>query len=666
MVSTILIRIKSPIIMYISLLILLNCTIISTLGESIEPEILFEAAFQGECHSNGPCQHLCFDLHDGTFECACHPGYILSDNGYSCLENSIAQEKRHQRKMKPNSSSSSLPSSLSSKDLSGRNRVLQEVNDLTRFNGKPQYHDAIYYSCESIECEAGGSCVENEDYHDHRVRCRCPLGRGGFFCEKPMEVRFPRFRGRSYLALPTLRDAHKSMKVTIEFRPEYHEGVLLYSGENQNLEGDYIAIVLNQGFVEFRFDCGMGEGVIASETPVILNSWNRLTIYRDGWSAWLQLNQERQIPGQSQGLFSRITFKLELFLGGSPNISLISARANSRLGFVGCVRKLEINGHSYDFRSDSRGDAIDGVDTDECNSDVCSNTSCLNGGQCVATSPERWICMCPLGFAGNHCERRSDFTIPSFNGSSYLQFTGLKETCLSFFEIQMIFKPRMPNGVLLYNGNRLDARGDFISINLVNGFIEFRFDLGSGPAIIKSREPVELNQWHSLLVTRTGQQGWLQIDNQPIVSGSSLGGYTQLSLSLNLFLGGVSDVKDVSSNSAISDSFSGCIKKITINGRLLMFLDEVLSGVNVIDCPNRHHCSNHHRCSTSSFVPSFSSSSSSTRSTKLSSPSLSSPLTSISSSSSLSSSPLNKRSFRKSTDSVIDSSRFINNHFNPF
>lgn len=67
-----------------------------------------------------------------------------------------------------------------------------------------------------------------------------------------MEVRFPRFRGRSYLALPTLRDAHKTMQVTIEFRPEYHEGVLLYSGENQNLEGDFIAIILNQGFVEFR------------------------------------------------------------------------------------------------------------------------------------------------------------------------------------------------------------------------------------------------------------------------------------------------------------------------------------------------------------------------------------------------------------------------------
>ena len=44
----------------------------------------FEAAFQGECHISNPCQQLCFDLHDGTFECACHDGFHLNLNGYSC------------------------------------------------------------------------------------------------------------------------------------------------------------------------------------------------------------------------------------------------------------------------------------------------------------------------------------------------------------------------------------------------------------------------------------------------------------------------------------------------------------------------------------------------------------------------------------------------------
>jgi hypothetical protein len=200
----------------------------------------------------------------------------------------------------------------------------------------------------------------------------------------------------------------------------------------------------------------MGEGVVRSERPVLLNSWNRVTVYRDGWTAWMTLNGGQQISGQSQGLFTDINFRLELFLGGSPNLTLVSQRTNSFTGFMGCTRKLEINGRSYDFRSDNRGDAIDGVDiglclftffwqkwrvwktdskgiscenlriwflyfmpfilhvvyfTEECGSDVCSRTTCQNGGQCVASSPDKGICLCPLGFGGINCELGKDFLL---------------------------------------------------------------------------------------------------------------------------------------------------------------------------------------------------------------------------------------------------------------
>ena len=115
-------------------------------------------------------------------------------------------------------------------------------------------------------------------------------------------------------------------------------------------------------FGNFRFDCGIGEGVVRSESPVVLNSWNRVTVYRDGWTAWMTLNGGQQVSGQSKAPITDINFRLELFLGGSPNLTLVSQRTNSFTGFTGCTRKLEINGRSYDFRSDIRGDAIDGVD----------------------------------------------------------------------------------------------------------------------------------------------------------------------------------------------------------------------------------------------------------------------------------------------------------------
>ena len=72
-----------------------------------------------------------------------------------------------------------------------------------------------------------------------------------------------------------------------------------------------------------------------------------------------------------------------------------------------------------------------------------------------------------------------------FNGNSYLQHIGLRRTVLSYAEMEFIFKPMDQTGLIFYNGYSSDRTGDFISLAMVNGFLEFRFDLGTGPAIIR-------------------------------------------------------------------------------------------------------------------------------------------------------------------------------------
>lgn len=42
------------------------------------------------------------------------------------------------------------------------------------------------------------------------------------------------------------------------------------------------------------------------------------------------------------------------------------------------------------------------------------------------------------------------------------------------------------NGLILYNGQKSDGKGDFISLSLHDGILEFRYDLGKGPATIRS------------------------------------------------------------------------------------------------------------------------------------------------------------------------------------
>lgn len=41
------------------------------------------------------------------------------------------------------------------------------------------------------------------------------------------------------------------------------------------------------------------------------------------------------------------------------------------------------------------------------------------------------------------------------------------------------------NGMIFYNGQKNDRKGDFISLALNDGILEFRYDLGKGPAVIR-------------------------------------------------------------------------------------------------------------------------------------------------------------------------------------
>lgn len=47
----------------------------------------------------------------------------------------------------------------------------------------------------------------------------------------------------------------------------------------------------------------------------------------------------------------------------------------------------------------------------------------------------------------------------------------------------MIIKPQHANGLLLFSGHH--DSGDYIALSLIDGFIEFAFELGSGPAIVR-------------------------------------------------------------------------------------------------------------------------------------------------------------------------------------
>ncbi|XP_046833468.1 pikachurin isoform X2 [Vespa crabro] len=424
---------------------------------------------------------------------------------------------------------------------------------------------------------------QQKEGNSFRQRCQCPLGRGGDRCQLEVEVRSPRFTGSGWLAFPALRAAYKHVQLELEFRPEAWDGVLLLAGERDDLQGDFMALILHHGFIEFRFDCGSGAGTVRSTQTVKLNEWNTLSVYRHRWDAWIQLNQEKRVQGRSEGLFSRITFREPLFVGGPGNTSGLE-RLPVRTGFKGCIRHLEANEHRYRFPLAPQGDAANGFDVEECTADRCSKVPCAHGGKCLTTGGDTAVCLCPLGYTGDLCETRVDLQVPSFNGSSYLRYPGLGDASLSWLELSVTLKPTAPDGVIIYNGHHSDASGDFIALYLSSGYVHFTFDLGTGAASLRTDNPVHLGEWLEIKVSRTGRLASLKVEDDPIREILAPGAYTQLFLPLNLYLGGAPSPDLYSLKLKTTSSFVGCIQSVILNRREIGILAEALGGMNVGNC----------------------------------------------------------------------------------
>jgi hypothetical protein len=104
--------------------------------------------------------------------------------------------------------------------------------------------------------------------------------------------------------------------------------------------------------------------------------------------------------------------------------------------------------------------------------------------------------------------------VPYFpqNPNSYMSFPPLQNVYLDL-DILLSFRPEATDGMLLYNGQYAgspdgsDNRGDFLCFGLNNAYPEFRFDVGSGPAVIRGQLPLELNRWHTVHLKRASKNG---------------------------------------------------------------------------------------------------------------------------------------------------------------
>uniref|UniRef100_A0A3Q2YZM7 EGF like, fibronectin type III and laminin G domains n=1 Tax=Hippocampus comes TaxID=109280 RepID=A0A3Q2YZM7_HIPCM len=443
-------------------------------------------------------------------------------------------------------------------------------------------------TCDDTVCPPDSFCLA--DLERGGSRCHCNLGRAGDTCSQEVSVKFPRFYGYSHMTFEPLKNSYQTFQISVEFKADAEDGLLLYCGENEHGRGDFTSLALLQGKLHYRFNCGTGAAQIVSESRVVIGQWHTVTVFRDGTSGWLRLDNDTPISGRSSGQYTKITFRSPLYVGGAPSTYGLAKATGTGRGFMGCIQSLSLNGKATDVRPWPLGKALSGADVGECSDSVCDVVGCGNGGVCFVNRADTFICLCPLGFRGALCEDSFSLFSPLFNGTmlSYavVPWPQPTQSYLSFMEFEMTFRPSTPDGTLLYSDD--DGSGDFLAINLLDGYVEFRFDCGSGGAVLRSEEQIDMDAWHELRVSRTAKSGILQVDSQKAVEGFAEGAFTQINCSSALYIGGVAQYDKTKRTAGVRKPFTGTIQKLVLNDRIIAITSGSAGGVNVAN--SDHPC----------------------------------------------------------------------------
>ncbi|KAM9830057.1 agrin isoform 7-T7 [Syngnathus typhle] len=493
--------------------------------------------------------------------------------------------------------------------------------------------------CDSHPCLHGGTCEEE----GNDFSCKCPAGRGGSVCEKVIKYFIPSFGGHSYLAFQTM-SAYHTVRIAMDFRASEMTGILLYNGQEN--KKDFISLAVVNGKVELRFNTGSGTGIVVSNIEITQGRWHQLVVTRNRRLAMLSVDNEPHVEGESPRGTDGLNLDTNLFIGGVPEEMKqdVKERTGVASGLVGCIRLLDVNNRVLNLQEDGV-DNLYGSGVGECGNNPCLPNPCKNGATCQVKEAEMFHCQCskgfwgptcadvhdpcepsrchpssqcqalpeggykcecPMGREGRHCEivaERRGAYMPLFNGDSYLELKGLHlygHDLRQKVSMTVVLMANDSNGLIFYNGQKSDGKGDFISLSLNEGILEFRYDLGKGPATIRSKEPIRLNMWYTVNLERSNRKGEIMVNKKDAVRGEAPNLHVDLNLKESLFVGGAPDYSRLARSAALTEGFKGTIQKIILMGTPILREENALRSQNLAmfqeHACSREPCHNGGRC----------------------------------------------------------------------
>lgn len=334
-------------------------------------------------------------------------------------------------------------------------------------------------------------------------------------------------------------------RVSAYFKTEKPNGFLMYLGNENKLDGkrgkhdDFMAIEIENGYPILTIDLGNGPHKIISNKNVANGKWHQVIVERTGNDVKLTIREETE-DGEDR------PYEVDEKLSGTQNIFDLS-RDNSRL-FVGGyppdfnpqegLKYSSFEGEVEDVRiNDEEVGLWNFVDGQN------NNDGAQERNQLIASEVQ------PTGYR--------------FSGHGYVILDSKPYSFKQRSNIQFKFKASRDtsDGLMFYAGRNRH----FISIEMRDGGIYFRYKLGQHDVSIGSSEQFNDDQWHRVEAQREGRAGVLKIDGKEIYHDETPPETEEnLKISETMYFGGHPGV--INHTEVISTNFDGCIDDVFISG----------------------------------------------------------------------------------------------------
>ncbi|XP_035227160.1 fat-like cadherin-related tumor suppressor homolog isoform X3 [Stegodyphus dumicola] len=279
--------------------------------------------------------------------------------------------------------------------------------------------DIVINECARNPCSSHHVCFPHPS--DLGYICQCPPGKTGPLCDRDKtkicrgstcyEEKNPiSYNGKSYARYSLTNPLERHLSIAVSVRTVQATGNLMYAAGIR----DYSILEIVNGYVQYRFDCGSGEGLVRVEHPQVNDGlWHDICVERRGNAAEVIVDKVHRTSGNAPGVHDILNLDgNDIYFGAEVrHHPAVFGYEDIRMGFVGCMDDIRIDGVSLPLHVAGRNNVVTlrrfaNVQF-QCavlfDPGVCGSQPCANGGACNATG-NAFTCQCLARFLGPRCE----------------------------------------------------------------------------------------------------------------------------------------------------------------------------------------------------------------------------------------------------------------------